>query len=102
MIATLYKRLILKRLDDWLRRIWIPRVGDRIEFVHPVNLTMVDKTGYNPQPGDKGTITQVYINWHRDEGYIIALDNGYEINYEFPRKASMKLISIIPSRKSVS
>lgn len=98
MIATI-QRLVKRRIQNWINELWVPRVGDRVQFAKAAKTNHFQHDAYDPQVGDQGVITSIYRNFNHSDGYIIALDNGCRVNYEFPYHGTLDLIYATNKRK---
>lgn len=92
-------RLFALVMDTLLRRFWIPRVGDRVEFLltphwHQDGESVIES-------GDCATIARLIEN----SGYthkldvVFAMDDGREIKVDFFKWSSVRVIGFAGVRK---
>lgn len=92
-------QLVGRKIDDLVRNMWSPRVGDRVQFIRAPG-------GGFPTPIEIGNCyTIVNITIH-NAGYstevVLLGDDGVENKVDFFRKSDVRLVTLSFTRKALA
>lgn len=100
-MTELMRRIFGGLTDSFLRRYWVPRTGDRVEFIITPEWHYYENI---IKPQDRATVVNVIQGggWTHKLDVVFAMDDGREIRINFFDPSVVRVVGLAGLRKSAT